>query len=144
MVGRFRSTVDDQYVPYILPQEHGHRSEVRQLSLTDEAGKPLPAVPVNISGPDALQDATNAEGCAVFGHIPTGTYGISVNQLGYVDPSGNQQISQTKTVSPQTVQTVALQYAPVPPTIATFTRRPGQGQPRRRFCATQRPSSASR
>ncbi|MFN2470921.1 MAG: glycoside hydrolase family 2 TIM barrel-domain containing protein [Gaiellaceae bacterium] len=38
VVGRFRSTVTDQYVPYIVPQEHGHRSEVRWLSLTGEDG----------------------------------------------------------------------------------------------------------
>jgi beta-galactosidase len=38
VVGRFRSTVSDQYVPYILPQEHGHRSDVRRLSLTDDTG----------------------------------------------------------------------------------------------------------
>ena len=40
-VGRFESTVSDQYVPYILPQEHGHRSDVRWLWLTDEAGSGL-------------------------------------------------------------------------------------------------------
>jgi beta-galactosidase len=38
VAGRFRSTVREQYVPYILPQEHGHRSEVRRLSLTDDSG----------------------------------------------------------------------------------------------------------
>ena len=38
VVGRYRSTVTEQYVPYILPQEHGQRSDVRQLSLTDDAG----------------------------------------------------------------------------------------------------------
>jgi beta-galactosidase len=38
IVGRFQSTVSEQYVPYILPQEHGHRSDVRWLSLTDERG----------------------------------------------------------------------------------------------------------
>jgi beta-galactosidase len=30
--------VSEQYVPYILPQEHGHRSDVRSLSLTDGDG----------------------------------------------------------------------------------------------------------
>jgi beta-galactosidase len=30
--------VSDQYVPYILPQEHGHRSDVRTLSLADDDG----------------------------------------------------------------------------------------------------------
>jgi len=35
MVGRYRSTVTEQYVPYIMPQEHGHKTEVRWLTLTN-------------------------------------------------------------------------------------------------------------
>jgi beta-galactosidase len=38
VVGRFTSTVRDQYVPYILPQEHGHHSQARWLTLTDASG----------------------------------------------------------------------------------------------------------
>jgi beta-galactosidase len=38
MVGLFRSTVTEQYVPYIMPQEHGHKTGVRTLTLKDEAG----------------------------------------------------------------------------------------------------------
>lgn len=38
MIGRYESTVTAQYVPYILPQEHGHKSDTRRLSLTDESG----------------------------------------------------------------------------------------------------------
>ncbi len=34
LVGLYRSAVTDQYVPYILPQEHGHKTDVRWLSLT--------------------------------------------------------------------------------------------------------------
>jgi beta-galactosidase len=41
VVGRFRSTVTDQYVPYVLPQEHGHRGDVRWLELSDEEGRGL-------------------------------------------------------------------------------------------------------
>ena len=37
-IGRFKSTVADQYVPYIMPQEHGHHVDVRWLSLTDAQG----------------------------------------------------------------------------------------------------------
>lgn len=33
LVDRYESTVADQYVPYILPQEHGNHSEVRWLAL---------------------------------------------------------------------------------------------------------------
>src|SRR5207247_1568106 len=38
VVGRHRSTVADQYVPYILPQEHGHRGDARRISLTGADG----------------------------------------------------------------------------------------------------------
>lgn len=41
MVGRFLSTVTDQYVPYIMPQEHGHKTDVRWLTLTELAGTGL-------------------------------------------------------------------------------------------------------
>ena len=38
VVGRFESTVSEQYVPYILPQEHGLHVDTRRVSLTDESG----------------------------------------------------------------------------------------------------------
>jgi len=38
VVGRFESTVAEQYVPYILPQEHGLHVDTRRLSLTDDTG----------------------------------------------------------------------------------------------------------
>jgi beta-galactosidase len=34
-VGRYQSTVTDIYVPYILPQEHGGRCDVRWVALSD-------------------------------------------------------------------------------------------------------------
>jgi beta-galactosidase len=41
VVGRFRSTVSDQFVPYLNPQEHGHHPETRWLRLTDDRGAGL-------------------------------------------------------------------------------------------------------
>jgi len=41
LVGRHTSTVAGQYVPYIVPQEHGLRTEVRELSLTRDDGSGL-------------------------------------------------------------------------------------------------------
>jgi len=40
-VGLYESTVDDQYVPYIRPQENGYKTDTRWLSLTDENGTGL-------------------------------------------------------------------------------------------------------
>jgi beta-galactosidase len=38
MLGRWTSSVADQYVPYIMPQEHGHKTDVRSLTLRDDDG----------------------------------------------------------------------------------------------------------
>jgi beta-galactosidase len=38
MIGRHTSTVQEQYIPYIVPQEHGHKTDVRWLSLFDQDG----------------------------------------------------------------------------------------------------------
>ncbi|MBN2201454.1 DUF4981 domain-containing protein [bacterium] len=40
-VGRYRSSVAEQAVPYIRPQENGHRTDVRWLTLTREDGRGL-------------------------------------------------------------------------------------------------------
>lgn len=40
-VGLYESTVDDQYVPYIRPQENGYKTDTRWLALTDESGNGL-------------------------------------------------------------------------------------------------------
>ncbi|MGF1448718.1 MAG: glycoside hydrolase family 2 TIM barrel-domain containing protein [Opitutales bacterium] len=40
-VGHYHSTVTDQYVPYILPQEHGNHCDVRWLELRDDGGHGL-------------------------------------------------------------------------------------------------------
>ena len=37
-IGRFQSTVSDQYVPYILPQENGNKTGVRWLTLSNNKG----------------------------------------------------------------------------------------------------------
>jgi beta-galactosidase len=41
LLGTWRSTVTEEYVPYVMPQEHGHHGEVRRLAITDERGRGL-------------------------------------------------------------------------------------------------------
>jgi len=43
-VGVYEGTVDEQYVPYIMPQENGNKTDVRWAALRDEAGAGLLAV----------------------------------------------------------------------------------------------------
>ena len=40
-MGVWSSTVDEQYVPYVRPQENGNKEEVRWLTLTDSNGDGL-------------------------------------------------------------------------------------------------------
>lgn len=40
-VGFYESTVDDQYVPYVRPQENGYKTDTRWLTLTDDTGTGL-------------------------------------------------------------------------------------------------------
>ena len=41
IVDRYISTVTEQYIPYILPQEHGNHTDVRWLTLRNEKGAGL-------------------------------------------------------------------------------------------------------
>jgi len=43
-VGRYESSVADQYVPYVRPQENGYKTDVRWVALTDAEGVGLLAV----------------------------------------------------------------------------------------------------
>lgn len=45
ILGKWRGLVQDQYVPYVLPQEHGNKSESSWLAVTDIRGTGLLAVP---------------------------------------------------------------------------------------------------
>ena len=41
LVGVYRGTVDEQYTPYVVPQEYGNKTDVRWVALTDAAGNGL-------------------------------------------------------------------------------------------------------
>ena len=40
-LGLYRTTAEEMYFPYVRPQENGHRTDVRQLQLTDDKGAGL-------------------------------------------------------------------------------------------------------
>jgi hypothetical protein len=43
-VGVYSGAVDEQYVPYVVPQENGNKTEVRWATLTDAEGVGLSAI----------------------------------------------------------------------------------------------------
>jgi hypothetical protein len=63
-VGVYSGPVDEQYVPYTMPQENGNKTDVRWVSLTDDDGFGLLAVGLPLLEVSAhhftTEDLTNA------------------------------------------------------------------------------------
>jgi hypothetical protein len=72
--------------------------------------EPVENLPVQASGPENRTKVTNEAGCAVFGAITSGAYEVMVNQVGWVDPDGDQAVKKTATVSAGAVTTVDFVY----------------------------------
>ena len=56
-VGRFETTADELYHPYVRPQENGHRTDTRWVSLTTSSGKGLLVVADSLIGFNALRNS---------------------------------------------------------------------------------------
>ena len=70
-----------------------------------------PSIPVSISGPESRTASTNAQGCAIFQFLTTGSYNVNVNSTGYVDTTNSQNVSFSGTVSAGNInQTPPLLY----------------------------------
>jgi beta-galactosidase len=58
LLGIYESKVKDQYVPYLRPQENGNKTDVRWMTLTDDAGFGLKAEGLQPMGVTALHNAS--------------------------------------------------------------------------------------
>jgi len=58
LLGIYESKVKDQYVPYLRPQENGNKTDVRWLTLTDNAGFGLKVEGLQPMGVTALHNAS--------------------------------------------------------------------------------------
>ena len=56
-VGLYHSSVDEQYVPYIMPQDNGNKTDVRWLSLVNDAGYGIKVTAVAV-GDEPLMEAS--------------------------------------------------------------------------------------
>ena len=62
-VGRFITTADDMYYPYVRPQENGHHCDTRWISLTTSAGKGLLVTADSLIGFNALRNSVEDFDC---------------------------------------------------------------------------------
>ena len=61
-IGVYRGSVEQQYVPYVVPQDHGNKTDVRWCALTDRGGRGLacfadPVMNVSVTGYDDVDRA---------------------------------------------------------------------------------------
>ncbi len=104
--------------------------------VNDADGRPVVNMPVQAIGPDTETKQTNDAGCAVFGSLDAGSYTVKVDQAGWVNQEGLQDVQQTVTVNAGILSTVEFVYDQAawinPATIvrktgATFQQDDGNG-----------------
>jgi len=94
--------------------------------VNDADGRPVINMPVQAVGPDTETKQTNDAGCAVFGSLDAGSYTVKVDQAGWVNPEGLQDVQQTVTVNAGILSTIEFVYdqaASINP--ATIVRKTG-------------------
>ena len=92
----------------IVAPEPGSGALVAKV--VDARDNPVKNMPVQAVGPETVTKTTNDAGCAVFGAVTAGSYEVKVNQNGWVDPSGDQEVKKAATVSAGTLSTVDFVY----------------------------------
>ncbi|HEY5430859.1 MAG TPA: prepilin-type N-terminal cleavage/methylation domain-containing protein [Solirubrobacteraceae bacterium] len=95
MGGQTPVTVSSVLTPTVgsLDPTHGTLA----VSVTNAAGTGVSGLNVNISGPSSASATTAAGGCALFGDLSTGTYGVGVAPAvgTYVDEKTGQAVTPT-------------------------------------------------
>ena len=85
-VGVYSGTVDEQYVPYVVPEENGNKTDVRWLALTDDAGVGLFVAGQPVLEASALhytaQDLTKARHTHELTRRPEITLNLDLVQTG--------------------------------------------------------------
>ncbi len=85
-VGVYSGTVDEQYVPYVVPEENGNKTDVRWLALTDDAGVGLFVAGQPVLETSALhytvQDLTKARHTHELTRRPETTLNLDLVQSG--------------------------------------------------------------
>ena len=80
------------------------------VQVNDRDGNGVPGVSVSISGPATVDNPTNAVGCAIFAYVPAGSYTVTLNQTGWVDPAGRTISTKNPAVTAGTVSIETMPY----------------------------------
>lgn len=116
----------------ILTPTKGVSSTVGYLGvkLVNAAGTGTSSVPVVAVGPGGSKTRyTAADGCAVFQFDAAGSYTVTLNSGGYVNPDGLQTVNATGTVELGRVNVVTMSYDRATQLRVTFATASGNDLP---------------
>lgn len=100
------------------------------VKITNAAGGPVAGIPVTIAGPGNFTQPTSPEGCAFFAYVPVGQYTYSYASSGWVDQSGQTDVSLQASVQSDRTNSYQTTYDRAGWLEATFeTRVSGVTQP---------------
>jgi Tfp pilus assembly protein PilV len=95
----------------VAPQVGASSSGSLAVQVKGAAGQPIPGVTVTAVGPKPVDaETTNDLGCAVFGELTAGTYGVTLAKPGYVDKEGTLNPSNDASVTVGTTSTIEFAY----------------------------------
>jgi Tfp pilus assembly protein PilV len=80
------------------------------VEIKDRAGRGVPGLDVGLAGPEPQSDATNSDGCVLWGYLDSGAYTISFARQGWVDPQGVSNVTKATDVPSMAVSTAAFDY----------------------------------
>lgn len=97
------------------PIEYSSTTGTLVVKVTDQAAQPVPNLAVAIAGttPGTTSDTqtTNDAGCALFEHVPKGTYTSTLNRIGWVDMVGNEVSQKSMTINAGQLAILPMTYA---------------------------------
>jgi Tfp pilus assembly protein PilV len=95
----------------VAPQVGASSSGSLAVQVKGAAGQPIPGVSVSAVGPKSVDpETTNDLGCAVFGELTAGTYGVTIAKSGFVDKEGQANPSNDASVTVGTTSTIEFAY----------------------------------
>jgi Tfp pilus assembly protein PilV len=98
------------------------------VKVTDQLAQPVRSMRVTLSGAGNAERYTNEFGCAVFSHIPPGSYKATLNELGWVNEKRQRVYeSPTTTVHVNRTTNVLMTYAKAASVTVDVKTDPGTG-----------------
>lgn len=81
-----------------------------QAKIQDRNATGIQGINADLTGPTASNATSDSDGCVFWGYLPTGNYAVALNTPGYVNPAGQQAVSQSTPVTGGNTASLIFDY----------------------------------